>query len=379
MVRRQLARRGLAALLALAMAAPAAAAPPQSPAPEADGTLWESGDELAPSFSLSPAGLELEVGSSAALALRASPAGAQLPPVTWSSGDERVAVVDDRGMVTAVGEGQTVVTAAAVDGGLSARCVVTVTWPGGPAKTYPPVVEKTAGGTTSVFPARPEEGSVVTISAVPQTGHEVASVSAVSGDGQAVPVRRHQDGTWAFRQPDSQVTVTVTFRRKPWTSPFADVRQGAWYYDSVALVCQEGLMRGTGQGFQPGATVTRGTLATILARLDGADTDGGGTWYEKGMAWAVAAGVSDGTAPEQAVTREQAAVMLYRYAGRPAVSGGKLAAFPDGGQVSRWAVRGMGWAVEQGLIQGGDRGLDPQGTATRAELAAMLSRFLTLQ
>ena len=75
MVRRQLARWGLAALLALAMAAaPAAAAPPQSPAPEADGTLWESGDELASSFSLSPAGLELEVGSSAALALRASPA-----------------------------------------------------------------------------------------------------------------------------------------------------------------------------------------------------------------------------------------------------------------------------------------------------------------
>lgn len=87
-------------------------------------------------------------------------------------------------------------------------------------------------------------------------------------------------------------------------------------------------MNGTGQGFDPDGTVTRGTLMTILARMDGVDTAGGRTWYEKGMAWAVSAGVSDGANPEGVITREQAAVMLYRYAGSPAVSGDGLSQFP---------------------------------------------------
>ena len=117
---------------------------------------------------------------------------------------------------------------------------------------------------------------------------------------------------------------------------------------------------------------------TILARMDGVDTAGGRTWYEKGMAWAVSAGVSDGANPEGVITREQAAVMLYRYAGSPAVSGDGLSQFPDGDQVAHWASRGMRWAVEEDLFQGGDQGLDPQGRTTRAELAAILSRFITL-
>ena len=78
------------------------------------------------------------------------------------------------------------------------------------------------------------------------------------------------------------------------------------------------------------------------------------------------------------ITREQAAVMLYRYAGSPAVSGDGLSQFPDGDQVAHWASRGMRWAVEEDLFQGGDQGLDPQGRTTRAELAAILSRFITL-
>ena len=98
---------------------------------------------------------------------------------------------------------------------------------------------------------------------------------------------------------------------------------------------------------------------TILARMDGVDTAGGRTWYEKGMAWAVSAGVSDGANPEGVITREQAAVMLYRYAGSPAVSGDGLSQFPDGDQVAHWASRGMRWAEEEDLFQGGGPGIGP--------------------
>lgn len=286
--------------------------------------------------------------------------------------------MDGSGMVTAVGAGQTVITASVAKSGFTASCVVVVKQSGSSADTYPPVVKKTEGGTTTVFPSEPTEGSIVTISAVPNVGYEVAEVSAVDQSGRAVSVRRHQDGTWAFKQPGSRVTVSVDFRRKPWVSPFPDVKKSDWFYDSVALACQEGLMNGTGQGFDPDGTVTRGTLMTILARMDGVDTAGGRTWYEKGMAWAVSAGVSDGANPEGVITREQAAVMLYRYAGSPAVSGDGLSQFPDGDQVAHWASRGMRWAVEEDLFQGGDQGLDPQGRTTRAELAAILSRFITL-
>ena len=329
-------------------------------------------------ISLSPTSLTLNVGSSAVLTAQVHPVNASEQTVTWASSDERVAVVDGSGMVTAVGAGQTVITASVAKSGFTASCVVVVKQSGSSADTYPPVVKKTEGGTTTVFPSEPTEGSIVTISAVPNVGYEVAEVSAVDQSGRAVSVRRHQDGTWAFKQPGSRVTVSVDFRRKPWVSPFPDVKKSDWFYDSVALACQEGLMNGTGQGFDPDGTVTRGTLMTILARMDGVDTAGGRTWYEKGMAWAVSAGVSDGANPEGVITREQAAVMLYRYAGSPAVSGDGLSQFPDGDQVAHWASRGMRWAVEEDLFQGGDQGLDPQGRTTRAELAAILSRFITL-
>ena len=130
--------------------------------------------------------------------------------------------------------------------------------------------------------------------------------------------------------------------------------------------------------FDPSGTVTRGTLMTILARMDGVDTSAGSSWYQAGMEWAVAEGVSDGTAPEGLITREQVAAMLYRYAGSPAVAGEWLNGFADRENVSDWAVSAMNWAVSTGIITGGDKGLNPQGTATRAELAAMLTRFAAL-
>ena len=116
-------------------------------------------------------------------------------------------------------------------------------------------------------------------------------------------------------------------------------------------------------------------LMTILARMDGVDTTGSDPWYAKGMEWAVSEGVSDGTNPEGTITREQLAVMLYRYAGSPESSGTALD-YADADQISDWAYMAMHWAVSNGTLSGkGNDTLAPQGNATRAEVAQMLYNF----
>lgn len=114
----------------------------------------------------------------------------------------------------------------------------------------------------------------------------------------------------------------------------------------------------------------------FVARLEGVDTASNPVWYEAGRQWAVAKGISDGAHLDQDLTREQLALMLYRYAGQPA-SSGTLSGYTDGDKVSDWAVQAMGWAVNEGLISGGgNHTLDPQGQATRAQVAAILQRFI---
>ena len=113
---------------------------------------------------------------------------------------------------------------------------------------------------------------------------------------------------------------------------------------------------------------------TVLARYAGEDTTGGATWYEKGMDWAKAKGVSDGTNPNADITREQLVTMLYRYAGTPAVNG-SLSDFSDAASVSSYAVNAMQWAVASGIVNGSNGKLNPQNNATRAQVAAILMRF----
>jgi len=157
---------------------------------------------------------------------------------------------------------------------------------------------------------------------------------------------------------------------------FVDVASSHWFYNDVMYVVENGLMNGTSDNtFSPNSTTTRAMLMTILARLDGVNTDGGATWYEKGMEWAMENGISDGSNPTGNITREQLATMLWRYAGSPEVEG-DLSAFSDADQVSDYAVQAMIWAVENGIVTGnGDGTLNPQGNATRAQMAAMLHRF----
>ena len=160
---------------------------------------------------------------------------------------------------------------------------------------------------------------------------------------------------------------------------FDDVDEGAWYYDSVAWVCGAGLMEGSSESaFEPEATMTRAMVWAILARADG-ETVTGAVWADAAREWAMAEGVSDGTDLYGFVTREQFATMLWRYAGEPASEAG-LGAYTDAGSVSAWAAAAMAWAVEQGIISGvTETAIAPRATATRAQAAVMLTRFMKAQ
>ena len=160
--------------------------------------------------------------------------------------------------------------------------------------------------------------------------------------------------------------------------PFADVTSTDWFYNDVKYAYETGLMTGTASdAFSPGAPVTRGMVMTILARREGIRTDRYTPWYAAGCEWAKANGISDGTNPEAPVTREQLAAMLYRYAalkGRDLTAGENLN-FTDASDVSAYALPALQWATGEKILTGSNGALNPQATATRAQLAAILHRY----
>lgn len=160
---------------------------------------------------------------------------------------------------------------------------------------------------------------------------------------------------------------------------FKDVPQNSWYAGAVQYVTSSSLMNGTSTtAFSPSATMSRGMLMTVLARYAGESTEGGTVWYEKGMNWAKNKGISDGSAPNRNITREQLAAMLYRYAGEPD-GAADLSAYTDAGSVSAYAEKAVQWCVKNGILTGKTSStLAPKATATRAECAAMLQRFASL-
>ena len=163
--------------------------------------------------------------------------------------------------------------------------------------------------------------------------------------------------------------------------PFTDVNANSWYYSGVKFAYEKGLMNGTGNGtFSPNADTTRGMIVTMLARLEGQNTSGT-PWYAAGQKWAMDAGISDGTNMTGAITREQLAAILFRYAKQKGYDVGKsveLNGFEDANTVSTYATDAMRWAVANGLIQGSNSKLNPKGTATRAQVATILMRFMEL-
>ena len=160
---------------------------------------------------------------------------------------------------------------------------------------------------------------------------------------------------------------------------FKDVPQNSWFAGAVQYVTSNSLMNGTSAtAFSPSATMSRGMLMTVLARYAGESTEGGTVWYEKGMNWAKSKGISDGSAPNRNITREQLAAMLYRYAGEPD-GAADLSAYTDAGSVSAYAEKAVQWCVKNGILTGKTSStLAPKATATRAECAAMLQRFAAL-
>lgn len=248
---------------------------------------------------------------------------------------------------------------------------------GGPVRTPTGAVTaaKSEHGEVAITPKNAAKGSTVMIKAVPKEGYALKTIAVTDQSGKPVTVTE-KDGRFTFVMPACNVTLTPIFERQPAQNvSFDDVKPTEWYADAVRCVVEKGLMSGTGtDAFSPDGATTRGMLMTILARYAGADTTGGANWYEKGMAWAQSAGISDGRAPEAGITREQLVTMLYRYADVPE-AGGTLDAFADADIVSAYAVDAMRWAAANGIVNGSHGRLNPQGNATRAQAAAMLMRF----
>ena len=261
---------------------------------------------------------------------------------------------------------------------------------------YTVSVEDTDNGSVKVSPTRASRGTTVTITVKPDEGYELDKLTVTGKDGDSIKLTDKGDGKYTFKMPASKVEVEAVFTaietepEQPESLPFTDVSSGEWYYDAVAYVYEKGLMDGTSAvTFDPGAVLTRAMTAQVLWNLAGSPAAPGGAgftdvaadaWYAGAVNWAAAQGIVAGYdtgafGPEDAVTREQLAAMLYRYAGAPEPTGG-LDGFADKDAASGYAADALCWAVGEGLLTGKDGGrLDPAGTATRAEVAVILMRF----
>ena len=240
------------------------------------------------------------------------------------------------------------------------------------------------GGTTRISTPKAVGGATVTITVTPDKDKELKSLEVIDENGSRLPLTDLGNGRFSFVMPAGKVSVSVVYGDvNDYVNPYLDVNESDWYYEAVKYVTVNGLMNGTGASrFEPNLATSRAMIWTILARMSGVDTTGGSVWYAAAQQWAIATGVSDGTNPNGTITREQLAAMLYRYA----VSKGMVTApvtadlsiYSDAASVSAYAVEAMQWAVGTGLINGMDGKLNPQGSATRAQVATMLMRFAQL-
>ena len=245
----------------------------------------------------------------------------------------------------------------------------------GPA-TYSPTLDVSDGGTIKVSPRTPEAGDKVTITPDPDSGYEVDQVTVTDRDGDEIRVTANRDGTYTFTQPRGRVTIEVTFVRETGETTFSDVSETYWAYDEIEWAYDNGYVNGTSAStFAPGASISRQQIWMILARLSG----GSPADMAAAREWAMANDISDGTNPGNAVTRQQLAALLFRFAQANGYDSGDRAAltgFPDAGSVASYAVEALQWATASGVINGTSQGaLNPAGTATRAQFAVMLYRF----
>ena len=269
---------------------------------------------------------------------------------------------------------------------------------GGGTTTYPVQVEENSqNGGVQVSPKNAVPGTLVTVTPQPAPGYELATLSVLDQYGNEVDVNPLGNGNYSFKMPRSGVKVEATFyctgsELCP-THHLSDVLVKAWYHDAVDYVVEHGIMTGTSATtFEPNTTLSRAMVAQILYNLEGQPTvtgestftDVSGHWAIDAITWAQKTGVVTGYEnntfrPNQAVTREELAQMLYNYAKYkeitlPAL--GDLSKFPDGDKVSPWARTAMKWATGLGVINGyEDSTLEPGGDSTRAQAASILMNF----
>lgn len=276
---------------------------------------------------------------------------------------------------------------------------------GGYVSTYTVTISQMEHGKVTVSPTSAASGRTVTITVTADEGYELSKLTAIDSRGNELALTDKDNGTYTFTMPSRTVTVTAVFTLIPpevcdggLDCPgyfFADLDAHAWYHEAVDYVISHGLMNGYGNGiFAPGDNLSRAMLPEILFRLEGSvpvnylmqyDDVPADTWYTEAIRWATSEGIVSGYGngvfgPNDPITREQLAVMFYRYeqykfgvteAWIPQLT------FADTAETSDWAYDAIGWCTANGIIEGKGNGiLAPKDKATRAEVAAMIMRFL---
>lgn len=220
-----------------------------------------------------------------------------------------------------------------------------------------------------------DKGDTVYIYVDPDTGYVLDDIDVYYGYNyrNSVKVSYVRNNTYRFEMPNADVYITATFKANG--MPFVDVHRTQWFYDSIYYVWSNDMMEGdSATTFNPDGTMTRAMFWAVLGRMDG-QTITGTNWVEQARNWAMREGVSDGTNPNDYVTREQMVTMLWRYAGEKNGSA-NLNRYTDSGSVSGYAVEAMRWAIGNGVIQGvTSTTLAPKANATRAECATIFMRF----
>lgn len=262
--------------------------------------------------------------------------------------------------------------------------------------TYKVTTSAVNNGGVNASPSSAEKGATIAITLSPDKGYKLDKLTVIDGSGKTVSTVKKSDTVYTFTMPASAVKVGVSYVKAtetPSKTKFNDVSANDWFASAVDYVTGKGMMNGTADNtFSPKANTTRGMVVTVLYRLENQPSTSAasftdvasGAYYANAVAWANANGIVSGYGsgkfgPNDKVTREQLAAILYRYAQykKYDVSGAKsLDGYTDAQSVSSYAVPALQWANAAGVVTGksGSK-LDPKGNATRAEVAAMLMRF----
>jgi len=263
-------------------------------------------------------------------------------------------------------------------------------------------VPNISNGGISITPKNPTTGDTVTLNVVPDNGYELEQIKVTDSSGNEIKLNKAKENKYTFVMPKGKVKLDAAFIKISTTKveetkimPFTDIKVGDWFYNAVKFAYENNLMNGeTDTLFKPNNNLNRAMLVTILYRLENSPSVSGannfndvvaGQWYSNAVIWAstngIVNGYEDGTfLPMQNVSREEMAAMLMRYAKYKGYDVSKtvdLTSYVDGSTVSAWALSNMQWANGSGLIKGDENNkLNPQGSATRAEAAMILMRFI---